>query len=851
MAAPADYSVFAGPEFDPNDYANAVLAGEPYVLPSDIRTKPVLPSTRVVETPGKEEISIAISKLTFGIDDVSKQIKALVTNHHQDLLSQAASANELSGSLTSVRAGLADLDHSLEKLRVKVRVPYQSLQTNVSRLQKLQQASDVLRRTSRFVILARRLQNQMAEMESGSSTPDQPLLLLRSKSDESALGQDLEDGKERTIAKAALSIAELVSLLGGPASWVSEENRQSDDFESRISLRSVNAIAVHVPYIEDARAKVTSEMENMVLTGLTSLNQSLLASSLQTAYNLRVLPELVQNLILELSQAVDDRIRTAFDLSKISKEILSKDSAPSPIQYKSRVRTEPTNLTAPQWTAALWARLEVMVQDMAECCVKVYTLERVLKIKKDTVSHVVFLDEAMKLLENKPSVTFWTALARSLEKNTRDAARSSMFLQQTLSTGYPRLLRLFHEFFAKIAVHTDTTYIHTYQSPETVIVLRALSNFESLYLTRSSTKLNESVSQAFSGGVRTPPGMTEGINIARTVANELDSARFDPLLVKAVAKSATASIDMIVSRVDGSVSRDRSSVTLVGPSATPQQAINGSLATFLYHTKEAVFNIIKPSNLHAAYEHIVNPLLTTIRRELGAIISKMHRFDFGRSADPMAGMGGTSLYMKDLVEKLAFIKTEIFSKFGIGDEKRAWIISLVQYIIKTFVLHVSIVKPLGEAGKLQLTSDMTELEFALSAFLVEGPQEKRGGNLETVGPEYKMLRATATDIHSRPLLFLENSQLVSSQYTAGLPPLIVLHHILVRSPIPLPHSLHGWQEAEYVRWVDEHTEEEAWTLVDGGLSHWERTTESEDSEKEDAMQYVNLARQVLAATQPS
>ncbi|KAK0455394.1 Golgi transport complex subunit 5-domain-containing protein [Desarmillaria tabescens] len=817
MSAPADYSVFASAEFDPNDYANAVLAGEPYVLPSDTRTKPLISSNKLAEAPGKEEISIAISKLTFGIDDVSKQIKTLVTNHHQDLLSQAASANELSGSLNSVRAGLADLDHSLEKLRLKVRAPYQSLQANVSRLQKLQQASDVLRRTSRFVILARRLQIQMAEMES-------------------------------------------VSLLDDSASCTSEETRQSDieghQLESRISLRSVNAIAVHVPYIEDARAKVTSEMENMVLTGLTSLNQSLLASSLQTAYNLRVLPELVQNLILELSQAVDDRIRTAFDLSKISKEILSKDSAPSPTLYKSRVRTEPTNLTAPQWTAALWARLEVMIQDMAECCVKVYTLERVLKIKKDTVSHVVFLDEAMKLLENKPSATFWTALARSLEKNTRDAARSSMFLQQTLSTGYPRLLRLFHEFFAKIAVHTDTTYIHTYQSPETVLVLRALSNFESLYLSRSSTKLNESVSQAFSGGIRTPPGIAEGINIARTVANELDSARFDPLLVRAVAKSATTSIDMVISRLDGLVSRDRSSVTLVGPSATPQQAINGSLATFVYYTwlrlsqlgeeqKEVVFNVIKPSvdNLHSAYERIVNPLLTAIRRELGAIVSKMHRFDFGKSADPIAGMGGTSLYMKDLVEKLAYIKAEIFSKFGIGDEKRTWIMSLVQYIIKTFVLHVSIVKPLGEAGKLQLTSDMTELEFALSAFLVESPQEKRGGNLESVGPEYKMLRAM------RPLLFLESSQLASLHYTSGLPPLIVLHHILVRSPIPLPHSLHGWQEAEYVRWVDEHTEEEAWTLVDGGLSHWERTTESGGSEKEDAMQYVNLARQVLAATQ--
>ncbi|KAK0438703.1 uncharacterized protein EV420DRAFT_1279937 [Desarmillaria tabescens] len=74
-----DYSVFASAEFDPNDYANAVLAGEPYVLPSDTRTKPLISSNKLAEAPGKEEISIAISKLTFGIDDVSKQIKTLVS----------------------------------------------------------------------------------------------------------------------------------------------------------------------------------------------------------------------------------------------------------------------------------------------------------------------------------------------------------------------------------------------------------------------------------------------------------------------------------------------------------------------------------------------------------------------------------------------------------------------------------------------------------------------------------------------------------------------------------------------------------------------------------------------------
>jgi conserved oligomeric Golgi complex subunit 5 len=185
------------------------------------------------------------------------------------------------------------------------------------------------------------------------------------------------------------------------------------------------------------------------------------------------------------------------------------------------------------------------------------------------------------------------------------------------------------------------------------------------------------------------------------------------------------------------------------------------------------------------------------------------------------------------------------------------VMSIVKFVIRTFVLHVSIAKPLGESGKLQLTSDMTELEFALSAFMVENPQSKRGGNLEDAGDDYRALRAMRSVLfgylssskcsHStgRQLLFLDNAHLASSRHTAGLPPLIVLHHILVRSPVPLPHTLHGWQEAEYVRWVDEHSEVEARTLVEGGLSHWEKIAEAEGKNLSEGMEYIQLARMVL------
>lgn len=67
------------------------------------------------------------------------------------------------------------------------------------------------------------------------------------------------------------------------------------------------------------------------------------------------------------------------------------------------------------------------------------------------------------------------------------------------------------------------------------------------------------------------------------------------------------------------------------------------------------------------------------------------------------------------------------------------------------------------------------------------------------------------------MLFLETSLLGNPEYTVHLPPLAVLHHILVRSPLPLPHQLHNWSEIEYVLWVEAHSEPECWTLVEKGV----------------------------------
>jgi len=106
-----DYTIFESPDFDAKEYANAILAGEAYPSQPGL-SRPTKPTGL---EPAKEDISVAISKLNYGIDDVSKQIKNVVTAHHEDLLEQAAGVGEFSGSLLAVREGLDALDVSVEK----------------------------------------------------------------------------------------------------------------------------------------------------------------------------------------------------------------------------------------------------------------------------------------------------------------------------------------------------------------------------------------------------------------------------------------------------------------------------------------------------------------------------------------------------------------------------------------------------------------------------------------------------------------------------------------------------------------------------------------------------------------
>lgn len=104
-------------------------------------------------------------------------------------------------------------------------MPCSVLGVHAARLARLQCAADALRRTARFVVVARRLEAQMAELQRVSSEDDsanstasaknvlgKPKLSDR-KASEDLLNLGSEGEKERAIAKAALSVAELGTFV--------------------------------------------------------------------------------------------------------------------------------------------------------------------------------------------------------------------------------------------------------------------------------------------------------------------------------------------------------------------------------------------------------------------------------------------------------------------------------------------------------------------------------------------------------------------------------------------------------------------------------------------------------------
>uniref|UniRef100_A0A8D3E4S1 Conserved oligomeric Golgi complex subunit 5 n=1 Tax=Scophthalmus maximus TaxID=52904 RepID=A0A8D3E4S1_SCOMX len=569
-------------------------------------------------------------------------------------------------------------------------------------------------------------------------------------------------GGSREITKAAQSLNELDYLSQG------------------VDLSGIEVIENDLLLISRARLEVENQAKRLLEQGMEIQNPTQVGTALQVFYNLGSLRETISSVVGGYRTTIQDNITSALDIKGLTQPANPR-GAPG-----RAVLPTPGNTAA--FRAALWTNLEKLMDQICAACRQVQHLQKVLMKKRDPVTHVCFIDEISK--DGQPDIlyTFWTDVTNALRVEFHRATEASSFLKQAFDGEYPKLLRLYNELWRRLQQYsaslgsltssggmdtsldimvpeTDTQDLFTHgkqdYSPEKALK-DSLQPYEAAYLSKSLSRLFDPINLVFPMGGRNPPSSDEMDSIIKTISSELNVALVDPDLSLAVAKNAAKTVQLFC---------------------------------------------VKSEQLVSLMGSAVQPLLQSVSDSIEAIIITLHQEDFsGPLSSPDKPDVPCSLYMKELQGFISRVMADYFRHIQCSDFIYESTESIAQRAIELFLRHASLLRPLGEGGKMRLAADFAQMEMAV------GPLCRRVSDL---GKPYRMLRSF------RPLLF-QTSELIAASPAVGdlIPYSILLHFLFNRAPSELrsPHQRAEWSIARYSQWLDDHpSERDRLSLIRGAL----------------------------------
>uniref|UniRef100_A0A8C4EGZ7 Conserved oligomeric Golgi complex subunit 5 n=1 Tax=Dicentrarchus labrax TaxID=13489 RepID=A0A8C4EGZ7_DICLA len=739
-------------------------------------------------------IAEQLAKLAQGISQLDKELHSQVVARHEDLLSQATGIESLEGVLQMMQTRISALQAAVDRIRTKIVDPYNKIVARITQLARLQVACDLLRRIIRILYLSKRLQGQL-------------------------------QGGSREITKAAQSLNELDYLSQG------------------VDLSGIEVIENDLLLISRARLEVENQAKRLLEQGMEIQNPTQVGTALQVFYNLGSLRETISSVVGGYRTTIQDNITRALDIKGLTQPSkLVQLGAPG-----RAVLPTPGNTAA--FRAALWTNLEKLMDQICAACRQVQHLQKVLMKKRDPVTHVCFIDEIIK--DGQPDIlyTFWNDVTNTLSEEFHRATEASSFLKQAFEGEYPKLLRLYNELWRRLqqysaslqgaltsgggmdaslditATEADSQDLFTHgkqdYNPEKALK-DSLQPYEAAYLSKSLSRLFDPINLVFPMGGRNPPSNDELDSIIKTISSELNVASVDPNLSLAVAKNAAKTVQLFCVKSEQLLCTQGDASQVIGP-LTEGQRRNVAVVNSLYRLQQAVAKIISGlGSCPAAAEEVlssslegvqalmssaVQPLLQSVSDSIEAIIITLHQEDFsGPLSSPDKPDVPCSLYMKELQGFISRVMADYFRHFQCVDFIYESTESIAQRAIELFVRHASLLRPLGEGGKMRLAADFAQMEMAVA------PLCRRVSDL---GKPYRMLRSF------RPLLF-QTSELIASSPAVGdlIPYSTLLHFLLTRAPSELksPHQRAEWSIARYSQWLDDHpSERDRLTLLRGAL----------------------------------
>uniref|UniRef100_A0A4W6ESN6 Conserved oligomeric Golgi complex subunit 5 n=1 Tax=Lates calcarifer TaxID=8187 RepID=A0A4W6ESN6_LATCA len=765
-------------------------------------------------------IAEQLAKLAQGISQLDKELHSQVVARHEDLLAQATGIESLEGVLQMMQTRISALQAAVDRIRTKIVDPYNKIVARITQLARLQVACDLLRRIIRILYLSKRLQGQL-------------------------------QGGSREITKAAQSLNELDYLSQG------------------VDLSGIEVIENDLLLISRARLEVENQAKRLLEQGMEIQNPTQVGTALQVFYNLGSLRETIGSVVGGYRTTIQDNITSALDIKGLTQPTNPR-GAPG-----RAVLPTPGNTAA--FRAALWTNLEKLMDQICAACRQVQHLQKVLMKKRDPVSHVCFIDEI-----SKGSFTFYfghSSLSHVIKCNLFFFFLASFFLKQAFEGEYPKLLRLYNELWRRLqqystslqgaltssggmdaslditATETDSQDLFTHgkqdYSPEKALK-DSLQPYEAAYLSKSLSRLFDPINLVFPMGGRNPPSNDELDSIIKTISSELNVASVDPDLSLAVAKNAAKTVQLFCVKSEQLLCTQGDASQVIGP-LTEGQRRNVAVVNSLYRLQQAVAKVGRNTACFSAAQRskivtsllqlmiiAVQPLLQSVSDSIEAIIITLHQEDFsGPLSTPDKPDVPCSLYMKELQGFISRVMTDYFRHIQCVDFIYESTESIAQKAIELFIRHASLLRPLGEGGKMRLAADFAQMEMAV------GPLCRRVSDL---GKPYRMLRSF------RPLLF-QTSELIASSPVVGdlIPYSTLLHFLFTRAPSELksPHQRAEWSIARYSQWLDDHpSERDRLTLIRGALEAYVQSVRARQG-KEFAPIYPIMLQLLQRATSGS
>jgi len=197
-------------------------------------------------------------------------------------------------------------------------------------------------------------------------------------------------------------------------------------------------------------------------------------------------------------------------------------------------------------------------------------------------------------------------------------------------------------------------------------------------------------------------------------------------------------------------------------------------------------------------EQILGPLFARTAKQFENILFSLHKENFGGNDIARTETQPSSQYIRNLQIQITVFQSCALSKFTAGPWLSKNILLLSSRIVEYFIRQATLLRPLGEQGKLKLAADMAQLEFVI------GPLQ----SVRELGC-YRALRAL------RPFIFVETLRISECDEVSILAPSAVLHHLFSRASASLqsPHTLQNWTLIQYDEWLEKHTEQDIWILI--------------------------------------